>query len=96
MRINEAYGLKWDHVDLEAGTIFIDRQQQYQNSLIKLVSLKTRNAKRTIFLCDKILDHLKKKKEKAQEDAVKYAAVRAQKQRFIEDLDGSMIVLKIL
>ena len=91
LRINETYGLKWDHVDLEAGTIFIDRQQQYQDSLIKLVSPKTRNAKRTIYLCDKILDHLKKKKEQAQEDAVKYAAVRAQKQRFIEDLDGSMI-----
>ena len=91
LRINETYGLKWDHVDLEAGTIFIDRQQQYQDSLIKLVSPKTRNAKRTIYLCDKILDHLKKKKKQAQEDAVKYAAVRAQKQRFIEDLDGSMI-----
>ena len=91
LRINETYGLKWDHVDLEAGTIFIDRQQQYQDSLIKLVSPKTRNAKRTIYLCDKMLDHLKKKKEQAQEDALKYAAVRAQKQRFIEDLDGSMI-----
>lgn len=91
LRINETYGLKWDHVDLEAGTIFIDRQQQYQDSLIKLVPPKTRNAKRTIYLCDKMLDHLKKKKEQAEEDAVKLAAVRAQKQRFIEDLDGSVI-----
>ena len=91
LRINETYGLKWDHVDLEAGTIFIDRQQQYQNSLIKLVSPKTRNARRTIYLCDKLIDHLKKKKEEAQEASVKFAAVRQQKQRFIEDLDGSMI-----
>ncbi len=91
LRINEAYGLKWDHVDLEAGTIFIDRQQQYQNSLIKLVSPKTRNAKRTIYLCDKMIEHLKTKRRKALEDAEKYAAVRAQKQRFIEDLDSSMI-----
>lgn len=91
LRINEAYGLKWDHVDLEAGTIFIDRQQQYQDSLIKLVSPKTRNAKRTIYLCDKMLAHLKKKKEQAAVDTVKFAAVRAQKQRFIEDLDGSVI-----
>ena len=91
LRINETYGLKWDHVDLDAGTIFIDRQQQYQDSLIKLVPPKTRNAKRTIYLCDKMLDHLKKKKEQAEEDAVKFVAVRAQKQRFIEDLDGSMI-----
>ena len=91
LRINETFGLKWDHVDLEAGTIYIDRQQQYQNSLIKLVNPKTRNAKRTIYLCDKILEHLKAKRQKALEDAEKFAAVRAQKQRFIEDLDGSMI-----
>lgn len=91
LRINETYGLKWDHVDLEAGTIFIDRQQQYQNSLIKLVPPKTRNAKRTIYLCDKILDHLKKKKEQELRNVERFAAIRAQKQRFIEDLDGAMI-----
>ena len=91
LRINETFGLKWDHVDFEEGTIFIDRQQQYQNSLIKLVPPKTRNAKRTIYLCDKMLEHLRKKKTQAQENEIKYAAVRAQKQRFIEDLDGSMI-----
>lgn len=91
LRINETFGLKWDNVDLETGTIYIDRQQQYQNSLIKLVNPKTRNAKRTIYLCDKILEHLKAKRQKALEDAEKFAAVRAQKQRFIVDLDGSMI-----
>lgn len=91
LRINEAFGLKWDHVDLEKGTILIDRQQQYQESLIKLVPPKTRNANRTIYLCDKIWEHLKAKREKALEDAKKFAAVRQQKQRFIEDLDGSMI-----
>jgi len=39
LRINECFGLKWDHVDLENDTIQIDRQQQYQDSLIKLVYL---------------------------------------------------------
>ena len=33
LRINEAFGLQWDHVDLEAGTILIDRQMQYQEIL---------------------------------------------------------------
>ena len=28
LRINESFGLKWDNVDLENGTIYIDRQQQ--------------------------------------------------------------------
>lgn len=50
LRINEAYGLKWENVDLEAGTIRIEQQMQYQEGLIKLVPLKTRNARRTIYL----------------------------------------------
>ena len=52
LRINECYGLKWENIDIENGTITIDRQMQYQNGLIKLVSLKTRNAKRTIYMND--------------------------------------------
>ena len=91
LRINETFGLKWDHVDLENGTIYIDRQQQYRDSLIKLVPPKTRNANRTIYLCDKMLEHLRFKKQKALDDARKYAAIRQQKQRFIEDLNGSVI-----
>ena len=47
------------------GTIQIDRQQQYQDSLIKLVPPKTRNANRTIYLCDKLIEHLKAKKKQA-------------------------------
>ena len=48
LRINECFGLKWENVDLENGTIFIDRQMMYQEGLIKLVPPKTRNSKRTI------------------------------------------------
>lgn len=51
LRINEAFGLKWDNVNLEVGTITIDRQMQYQDGLIKLVAPKTRNSRRTIYLC---------------------------------------------
>ena len=34
LRINECYGLKWDHVDFSNGTIYIDRQMQYQEGII--------------------------------------------------------------
>ena len=54
LRINECYGLKWENVDTKRGTIAIDRQMQYQDGLIKLVSLKTRNARRTIYMSDKL------------------------------------------
>ena len=91
LRINETYGLKWKNVDLENGTILIDRQQQYQNGYLKMVLPKTRNAKRTIYLCDKMKEHLQIKKDQMEIDAVRLAAVRGQKQRILEDLDGSMI-----
>lgn len=91
LRINECFGLKWDHVDLEAGTILIDRQQQYQEGLIKLVPVKTRNGNRTIYLCDSMKAYLYNLSQRRQEDAVKFAAVREQKQRFIDDLDGKKI-----
>lgn len=91
LRINECFGLKWDHVDLEAGTITIDRQMQYQNGLIKLVPVKTRSGNRTILLCKKMIDQLAEMARRRSEAEVELAAVREQKQRFIDDIDGSKI-----
>lgn len=91
LRINECFGLKWDHVDLEAGTITIDRQMQYQDGLIKLVPVKTRNGNRTIYLCDALKVHFQKLAQQREEDAKRFAALREQKQRFIDDLDGRKI-----
>ena len=91
LRINEAFGLKWENVDLENGTIIIDRQMQYQDGLIKLVSPKTRNSKRTIFLCPTLQEHLKKKFQQRVEDEKQFAELRKQKTRFIDDLDGRKI-----
>ena len=91
LRINECFGLKWSNVDLEHGTIYIDRQQQYQNGLIKLVPPKTRNSKRTLQLSDTILNHLRQKAEQHKIDEVRFASIRHQNQRMIEDLDGKFI-----
>ena len=91
LRINEACGLKWDHVDLEKGTIRIDRQQQYQNGVIKLIAPKTHNSNRTIYLCPAIWTHLKMKRQQREKDVRLYADLREQRQRFIEDLDGKKI-----
>lgn len=91
LRINECFGLKWENVDLENGTILIDRQMQYQNGLIKLISPKTRNSKRTIYLSPVILEHLKEKARRREADEQEFAEIRKQKQRFIDDLDGQKI-----
>ncbi|MEE1017610.1 MAG: site-specific integrase [Ruminococcus sp.] len=91
LRINETYGLKWDNVDFERGTLTIDRQMQYQEGLIKLVSLKTRNARRTIYLNEKMKAYLSAEFQKKIEAEKKNAALRRQNAKIIQDLDGKMI-----
>ena len=58
LRINECYGLKWCNVDFDNDIIKIDRQIQYQNGVIKLVSLKTRNARRDIVMSTPLREYL--------------------------------------
>ncbi len=91
LRINECYGIRWENVNLEDGTILIDRQMQYQDGLIKLVSLKTRNAKRTVMMNDRLkvyFQKLARERVAAEQDM---AAVRQQNQTFITDMDGKML-----
>lgn len=64
---------------------------QYQDGLIKLVSPKTRNSKRTIYLCPTLKTHLEEKARRRNEDREKFASVREQKVRYIDDLDGKKI-----
>lgn len=91
LRINECYGLKWSNVDLKNGIIIIDRQMQYQEGLIKLVSLKTRNAKRKIYMCSKLKDYFKKLNRQQEKDKKELALQRQQNQTYIQDLNGDMI-----
>ncbi|MBR5284761.1 MAG: site-specific integrase [Clostridia bacterium] len=91
LRINECYGLKWDHVDLEAGTIFIDRQMQYQDGIIKLVEPKTRNSKRIIYMNDVLKAYLQRLAEQRRNDEAELKTLREQNQRIIEDLDGKKL-----
>lgn len=91
LRINECYGLKWDHIDLEKGTILIDRQMQYQEGLVKLVSLKTRNARRTIYMNSALQVYLSSLFIKTSQYQQELFAQREQNQRFIEDIDGKRI-----
>ncbi len=91
LRINECYGLKWDHVDLEAGTIFIDRQMQYQDGVIKLVEPKTRNSKRLIYMNDFLKEFFQKLMEQRKIDEAVLEAQREQNKKLIEDMDGKKI-----
>lgn len=91
LRINETFGLKWENVDLENGTIRIDRQMQYQNSLIKLVPVKTQNGNRTIYLNKRMKEYFIELAEKRASYERDFATLRRQNQRIIEDIDGQDI-----
>lgn len=91
LRINECYGLKWENVDLVHGTITIDRQMQYQEGLIKLVPLKTRNARRTVYMSEKLKSYFVELARQRVADAEQLKEQREQNQTFIEDLDGEKV-----
>ena len=91
LRIGECYGLKWSNVDLENGTILIDRQLQCENGVIKMIPPKTLNSKRTLYMNDTLKAYLTKLAEQRAEDAVLFKELREQKQTFLEDLGGGMI-----
>ncbi len=91
LRINECYGLKWEKIDLENGTIMIDRQMQYQEGLIKLVPLKTRNAKRKIYMCSRLKEYLTELKKQQKYMAKELKLQRQQNQTFIKDLNREMV-----
>jgi integrase len=91
VRISECYGLKWDHINLKDGYLIIDRQMQYQDGLIKLVKVKTKNANRKIYLCGKLSDFLREAIEKHEKLTTFSSEIISQKQTIIEDIDGEMI-----
>ena len=91
LRINEAFGLKWENVDLENGTITIDRQMQYQNGLIKLIAPKTRNSNRVVYMSHVLKLHLQEKARQREVDEIQLAALREQNRRLIDDIDGNKI-----
>lgn len=91
LRINECFGLKWQNVDLQEGVIRIEQQMQYQEGLVKLVPLKTRNARRTIFMNSKVKVHFEALAVARAEAEQKRKQRREQNQTFIIDVDGSKI-----
>lgn len=91
LRINECYGLKWENVDLKNGTIFIDRQMQYQDGVIKMVAPKTINSKRTMYMNQRLKEHFTLLAQQRAADMERFKAQRAQKQTWLEDFGGGLI-----
>ena len=91
LRINECYGLKWADIDFDKSTISVVRQMQYQEGIIKLVPLKTRNAKRIMYMNEKLSAHLLSVKQLHEEYEKIYFVQRQQKQTMVIDVDGTFV-----
>lgn len=91
LRINECYGLKWNDIDFENECIHIERQMQYQEGIIKLTQLKTRNARRTVYMNSKLKDYLLKLNQDRDENQLKNTRVITQNQTSIIDTNDKTI-----
>ena len=91
LRIAECYGLTWDCIDLENGIIKVEKQMKTQEGLVKLLPLKTVNARRKVYMNSELKTYLTNLKEKVQEYEVIYAAQRQQNEMFILNIDETKI-----
>ena len=91
LRINECYGLKWCNVDFGNDIIKIDRQMQYQKGVIKLVSLKTRNARRDIVMATPLKEYLLSLKRHRDKIMVELTEQREQNQTMLSDMGKETI-----
>ena len=91
LRIAECYGLTWDCIDLEKGIITVEKQLQTQDGLVKLMPLKTVNARRKVYMNKELQKYFSELKEKVKEYEQKYAAQRQQNEKFVINVDGTKI-----
>ena len=89
LRINECYGLKWSDVDFDQDCIHIEHQMQYENGLITLAPLKTKNAKRTLYMNSRLKAYLLTLKQSVDEAEWTNVKVRNQNQTTITDSNGN-------
>ena len=91
LRINECYGLKWSNVDLEKGTILIDRQMQYEEGIWKLVHPKTNAGIRTIEMSKQLKKILLQRRNELKEMQSAHMDVLKQNETMLLDMDGKRI-----
>ena len=89
LRINECYGLRWSNIDFDNDCIHIEYQMQYENSLIRLTQLKTKNARRTLYMNSILKNYLLNLKNTTDTANKTNAQVRNQNQTIITDANGN-------
>ena len=87
--IGAEYGLKWSNVDFDNDCIHIEYQMQYENGLIRLTQLKTKNARRTMYMNSILKNYLLDLKKATDTANKSNTQVRNQNQTIITDATGS-------
>ena len=90
LRVNECYGLKWSNIDFDNNLIHIEYQMQYHEGLIKLLPLKTRNARRSVYMNSKLKAHLLKVKKEVEAFEAAHSDIRTQNQTMITNENGKL------
>jgi len=91
LRVAECYGLTWDCIDLEKGIIIVEKQMKTEDGIIKLKALKTKNAKRKVYMHSELQQYLSNLKKKIEQFEIEYAEQREQNEIFIVNVDGEKI-----
>ena len=72
-------------MDFDNNLIHIEYQMQYHEGLIKLLPLKTRNARRSVYMNSKLKAHLLKVKKETEDYDSAHSEVRIQNQTLMKD-----------
>lgn len=91
LRVNECYGLIWSDINFEEGVIIVKRQMQELKGMFKLAPLKTRNAKRAIYISEELQEYLKAVKAEIDFSNEKYKEQRKYKEVLLENVSGGFI-----
>jgi integrase len=91
LRSSECYGLTWDCIDFEDGVILVEKQMKTQEGVVKLLPLKTVNAKRKVFMPEALKQYLLDLHEKRKEYETLYSEQREQNEMFIMNIDERKI-----
>ena len=91
LRVGECYGVLWSDINFDEGYIMIDKQFKSQDGLNKLLPLKTKNARRKVYMCSELQRYLEALKEKFRQYETEYALQREQNEMQILNVDGNKI-----
>lgn len=91
LRVSECYGVTWDNIDFEQGTILVEKQMKLQDGVNRLLPLKTKNARRRVYMNTELQSYLKDLRERTKEYEIEYKRQREQNEMYILDVNNKKV-----